>query len=114
MSDPRVLVIAEIHGRAGLGNELQSVLAQLARATREEPECVGYRVLGGEEPTQYVLLGSWASEAGLRGHYQTAHYRQYRAAVGALLARASDVVVHHVQETVHALDPDPPDPALFG
>jgi transposase len=28
--------------------------------------------------------------------------------------RPSDVTVHHVSDTIHALDPNPPDPAMFG
>lgn len=53
-------------------------------------------------------------ETALREHYDTRHYRHYREQVGLLLARPSDVVVHHVGSTVHALDPNPPDPGLLG
>lgn len=115
MSDAGVLLIAEIHGRSGLASELRSVLEQLVEASRgEEQECTGFRLLAGDEPGEFVLLGSWSSEDGMRGHYATAHYRRYRDQVGPLLARSSDVVVHHIDYSVHALDPNPPDPGLLG
>ncbi len=53
-------------------------------------------------------------EDALRAHFAAPHYRRYRGAVGELLARPSDVTVHHVSQTVHAIDPDPPDPARLG
>ena len=114
MSDPGVLLLAEVHGRAGLADELQVVLAELVQGTLAEPDCVGYRVLSDEEPGEYVLLGSWSSEESLRAHYETPHYLRYRDQVGPFLARPSDVVVHHVSKTVHAQDPNPPDPGLLG
>ena len=71
-------------------------------------------MLGAEEPGELVLLASWTSESALRAHYATAHYRRYRELVGPLLARPSDVVVHHIASTMHALDPNPPDPGELG
>jgi quinol monooxygenase YgiN len=61
-----------------------------------------------------VLLSHWRDDASLSAHYRGAPYQRYRAAVGELLARPSDVTVHHVAESVHALDPNPPEPARFG
>jgi quinol monooxygenase YgiN len=110
-----VLLVAEIHGRAALVEpELVALLSELADASRAEPRCTDFRVLAAEEPGEFVLLGVWDSEGAMREHYDTSHYRHYRDQVGPLLARPSDVVVHHVSNTVHALDPNPPDPGLFG
>ena len=61
-----------------------------------------------------MILSEWADDAALSAHYATPHYRRYRDAVGELLARPSDVVVHHVSATIHAIDPAPPDPARLG
>lgn len=71
-------------------------------------------MLAAEEPGEFVLLCSWSSETAMREHYDTGHYRRYREQVEPLLARPSDVVVHHISITVHARDPNPPDPGLFG
>jgi len=110
-----VLLVAEIHGRAALAEpQLRALLRELADASRTEPRCTGFRALAAEEPGEFVLLGSWSSETAMREHYDTSHYRHYREQVAPLLARPSDVVVYHVSTAVHALDPNPPDPGLFG
>ena len=113
MSDPGLILMADVHGLAGEVAELHSVLAALAEGARGEPECLSFRVLTTEEPGDFLMLASWRSEEGLRSHYATPHYRRYREQVGPLLARPSDVVVHHLSATIHALDPNPPDPDKF-
>jgi quinol monooxygenase YgiN len=114
MSESEVLLVAEVHGRAALASELRALLDELARGSETEPQCTGFRVLAAAETGELVLLGSWSSETALREHYDTAHYRRYREQIGALLARPSDVVVRHISSTVHARDPNPPDPGLLG
>jgi quinol monooxygenase YgiN len=104
-----------MHGRTALVEpQLRALLHELDDASRAEPQCVGFRVLAAEEPGEFVLLGSWSTETAMREHYDTSHYRRYRDQVGPLLARPSDVVVHHISVTVHAADPNPPDPGLLG
>jgi quinol monooxygenase YgiN len=110
----QVVLVADVHGRAGLTIELRALLAELADASRFESECVDFRVLRNEDPAEFVLFSVWRDETALRTHYTSAHYRSYRARVGPLLARPSDVVVYHVSSVVHARDPNPPDPGLFG
>ena len=109
-----VLLVAEMHGRTALEPELRALLGELADASHAEPQCTGVRVLAAEEPGEFVLLCSWNTETAMREHYDTSHYRRYRDHVQPLLARPSDVVVHHISVTVHAADPKPPDPALLG
>jgi quinol monooxygenase YgiN len=109
-----VLLVAEVHGRTALEAELRALLRELADASAAEPQCAGFRVLAAEEPGEFVLLSSWNTEAAMREHYGTSHYRRYRDQVQPLLARPSDVVVHHIGLTVHAVDPNPPDPGLLG
>jgi quinol monooxygenase YgiN len=114
MSDPDLMLVAEVHGRTGLISELSDLLAELAAGAHGEAGCLSFRVLLADDPGEFVLLSSWVSEDALRMHYDTPHYRHYREQVGALLARPSDVVVHHLAATVHASDPNPPDPATLG
>jgi quinol monooxygenase YgiN len=108
------LLIAEIHGLAGREGELAGVLGDLATGARTEDGCLMFRVLRGDEAGEFVLLAAWRDEAALRSHYAGAPYQRYRAAVGELLARPSDVTVHQVAQTVRAVDPNPPDPGLLG
>jgi quinol monooxygenase YgiN len=114
MSDPELILVAEMHGRAALMAELHAALSDLADGANGESGCISFRVLSGDEPGEFVLLASWTSEGALRTHYTTDHYRRYREQVGPLLARPSDVVVHRLAATVHALDPNPPDPGKLG
>jgi quinol monooxygenase YgiN len=109
-----VLLVAEVHGRTALEPQLRALLRELADASNAEPQCTDFRVLAADDPGEFVLLGSWSSETAMREHYDTSHYRRYRDQVEPLLARPSDVVVHHVSNTVHAADPNPPDPGLLG
>jgi quinol monooxygenase YgiN len=114
MSHPRVIVVAELHGLVGRFAELEALLGALAAGSRDEPGCRAFRVLAANAPGELVLLAEYADDAALRAHYATAHYRRYREQVGPLLARPSDVLVHHVNKTVQAQDPNPPDPGMFG
>ena len=82
--------------------------------SRAEPQCAGFRVLTAELPGDFMMLASWTNEQALRAHYETPHYRHYRDHVGPLLARPSDVVVHRLSGSIHALDPNPPDPGELG
>ncbi len=114
MSDPGLILVGDIHGLVGMRARLLSLLDELAVRARAEPDCAGFRVLAAEQPGDFVMLASWTSEQALLAHYGTPHYRRYREQVGPLLARPSDVVVHHLSATVHALDPNPPDPGELG
>jgi quinol monooxygenase YgiN len=114
MSDSAVLLIGEIHGRTALVEDLEALLGELATASRAEPLCSDFRVLRAEERGELVLLAAWNSEAAMREHYSSEHYRRYREQVGPLLARDSDTVIHRLAGSVHARDPDPPDPGMLG
>jgi quinol monooxygenase YgiN len=112
MTESRMM-LAELHGLIGRTTDLRALLSELAVATRREDGCESFRVLDSEDPAGIVLLSIWKDESAMRSHFTTRHYARYREQVGPLLARPSDVVVHHISETIHALDPDPPDPSLF-
>ena len=99
MPDPTLLMTADVHGLAGRVTELRALLSDLADGSRSEPGCESFRFFDAEEPGDVFLLSAWADERALRNHYQTPHYRRYRAAVGELLARPSDVTVHRVSRT---------------
>ena len=114
MSDPQIILAADVHGLAGSRSELDGLLSELADGANGEQGCLSFRVLNDDDPGEFVLLASWSSEDALRAHYDSPHYRRYREQVGLLIARPSDVAVHHLETTVHALDPNPPDPGELG
>jgi quinol monooxygenase YgiN len=108
------LLVARVHGLAGRRAELRAALGDLAAAALGERGCRQFDVLELDDPGEHLLLVDWESEDVMRAHFATAHYRRYREAVGPLLARPSDVVVHHVAQTVRPVDPNLPDPVMFG
>jgi quinol monooxygenase YgiN len=106
-------MIAAVHGLAGRRRDLRALLDELAGAALGESGCDQFRVLELADPGEMVLIAAWADERALRAHFATPHYRRYRQAVGELLARPSDVTIHHVNQTIHPIDPGPPDPVRF-
>ncbi len=114
MSGPRVILVADLHGLAGAAAELDSLLAELADASRSESGCESFRFFAAEEPGDFFLISTWTDQTALREHYRTPHYVRYLKAVGPYLARPSDAIVHRVSETIHALDPNPPKPGMLG
>jgi quinol monooxygenase YgiN len=114
MSEGGVVLVAQLHAQVGRLTEVKELLADLAAGAREDPGCDSYHVAFMDEPGECLLVGSWRTEAALRVHYRSDAYLRYRSRVGELLTRPSDVVVHHVSTSVHARDPNPPDPTLLG
>jgi quinol monooxygenase YgiN len=114
VSDPALLLVAEMHGLVGRAAELERLLTDLAVATRADPACLAYHVASLPEPGEYLVLASWRDERSFRAHYVTDAYARYRGEVGPLLARPSDAVLHRVSSTVRARDPDPPEPGMLG
>lgn len=114
MAQGSVVLIAQLHGQVGRLAELKDLLADLATHARRDPGCDSYIVAFPDDPGECLLVSRWQSDAALRAHYRTDAYLRYRSHVGELLARPSDVVVHHVSSSVRARDPNPPDPTLLG
>jgi quinol monooxygenase YgiN len=114
VSEPGLIVIAEVHGLAGRADELQTLLQELATASESEVGCLSFRLLGPPQAGEFVLLETFDNETSLSAHYETDHYRYYRSKVGELLARPSDVVVHHVSSTIYPRDAALPDPGMLG
>jgi quinol monooxygenase YgiN len=114
MTDPSLIVIAEVHGIADGLAQLDELIAGLVAGSVEEPDCMSFRVLRTDQPGEIVFLSEWASEAGMQAHYSTPHYLYYATEVAPLLVRPSDAVVHHIGATVHPVGSATPDPRALG
>ncbi len=102
MADPGVLLVARVHGLAGRARELAAAAQALAERARAQDGSAGFDVLAVPgDPAELVLLAGWRVEAALRAHLRSEPYGAWVVAVTDLLARPSDVVVHHVAGTVH-------------
>jgi quinol monooxygenase YgiN len=114
MADPGLLIVAELHGLAGRENELVALVGHLSAASIQEDGCLGFRPLSNGAPGELTILSAWTDQAAVSEHYASPHYRHYLAHVGPLLAAPSDVVVHHISASVHARDPNQPEPGMLG
>ena len=111
-----ILVRAEIHGLAGRVAELREVLRDHAAAVAalDGSEGAGVAVPIDAEYGEFVLEVWWHDESPMRAHYETREYERYTQAIGPLLARPSDVVVHYVERSVHATADPAADPSRLG
>jgi quinol monooxygenase YgiN len=110
------VVVARLEGLTGRASELRKLLADRARAARDEPGCTGYEVaeLVGE-PATFLLVQTWASGDALRAHFATDAHADYQHAVDELLANPSHVVLHEVASTTRpSASTSPTDPGRYG
>ncbi len=86
MSSPLV-VLAFFRARPEHLAELRAALADLIRATRREPGCLRYDLhVAADDPTSFVLIEQWATQAALEAHLAQPHTRTALATVPAWLA----------------------------
>ena len=111
----RIVVVGRIHTLLGRREELRELLQDTQARTREEPGCLAYdfaEVVG--DPGRYVLVQEWHDAAAMEVHYRSGAFRDYQARIGDLLARPSEVRIHHVRETLRPEDGEPLDPRRAG
>jgi quinol monooxygenase YgiN len=77
-TNPVVTVIAHLRSRAGAGDEVTSVLATHAAATRAEPGCVSFRAYrDAADPDRFALHEEYTSERAFQEHRHSAHFARY-------------------------------------
>jgi quinol monooxygenase YgiN len=110
------VVVARMSGLAGRAAELRQLLTDRAQVSRGEPGCLGYDVAELlDEPATFLVVETWASADAMRAHFGSPEHAVYQGAVGELLARPSEVVLHEVATTTRpAPSTSPTDPGRFG
>ncbi|MGL6193512.1 MAG: putative quinol monooxygenase [Thermoguttaceae bacterium] len=77
---------AEDFKQASLANAAESV---------KEPLCDGFEVLQqNDDPTRFVLIETYKSEAGFAAHKETAHYEKWRVTVEPWMSEPRKGVKH--------------------
>jgi quinol monooxygenase YgiN len=110
-----VVVIGQIHTLLGRREELLELLQDTQARAREEPGCRSYdfaEVVG--DPGRYVVVQEWRDAAAMEAHYRSEAFTDYQARIGDLLARPSEVRIHHVRETLRPEGGEPLDPRRAG
>ncbi len=109
------MVVGQVHTLLGRRAELLELLEDTQVRAREEPGCVVYdfaEAVG--DPGRFVVVQEWRGVAAMEAHYRSDAYTDYQARIGDLLARPSEVRIHHVLETLHPEGGEPLDPRRAG
>jgi quinol monooxygenase YgiN len=84
----------------GRRSELVELGQTLARASREEAGCLGYRMFADtEDPNRFVFIEEWEDDAALQAHFRTPHIQHFMSRVPKLVTAPPDVGFHTVSAT---------------
>lgn len=96
-----IVVVGKVRTDAARRDELVRLGQEVARASREEAGCLGYRVFQDtEDPLAFVFVEEWADQEALEAHFRTPHIATFMSAFPATLAEPPDVQFHTVASTV--------------
>lgn len=92
MAQEKVTVIAYIEVKPGTEESFLRAAADVVAATRTEAACINYDLHQSDEtPNLFMFYENWTSMAGLQQHAQSAHIQTFRASIGDLLAKPTDI-----------------------
>lgn len=91
-----VTVVATLTAKSDAIESVRAELLKMVAPTRREEGCIEYRLhQDTENPSVFVFYENWQSLACVEKHMNTQHFKEYVAAVGALI---TDKVVHRMTE----------------
>ena len=80
----------------------------MARASREEAACLGYRFYADtEQQDAYLFVEEWESMDALREHFGTDHIASFMGEIFDAIVGVPDVQVHEVARTMTLATPPP-------
>jgi quinol monooxygenase YgiN len=92
-----IVVIGRVRTDPERRAQLIDLGQRVARASREEAGCLGYRLYEDTETENaFVLIEEWEDEEALQRHFRTAHIAEFMSAFPATLSAAPDVRFHTV------------------
>ena len=96
-----IVVVGKVRTDEARRDELVRISQDVARASREEEGCLGYRIFQDtEDPDAFVFVEEWADQAALDAHFRTPHIATFMGAMPGTLAAPPDVKFHTVASTV--------------
>jgi|tagenome__1003787_1003787.scaffolds.fasta_scaffold20539986_2 quinol monooxygenase YgiN len=91
MEIPVTRVILRVVARPDTVGPLKTLLFELAAQSRNEDGCNAYKVFQSQtDPLEFACYASWASDAVLEAHMNTAHVAEAFEKWGPLLAEPLD------------------------
>jgi quinol monooxygenase YgiN len=95
-----IVVVGRISSDAERRSEAIRIGQALARASREEEGCLGYRFYQDTEAeNDFVFVEEWEDEQALRRHFRTEHIAEFMRSVPATLVAPPDVKFHTITST---------------
>jgi quinol monooxygenase YgiN len=107
----RIVAVTQIHGIAGRREALRELMRETEARVAEEPGCLLYRFAASvTDPDEYLNVQEWASDEAFAAHQRSPAFQDYQRELFDLLARPSEMRLHHSRELVVPKPSDPPDP----
>ena len=87
-------VIATLTIQDGKQAGFEDLMRELAAQVRaNEPECTFYQLHKTDDPTSYVMLEQYSSEAALEAHRITPHFKELGGRLGEFLGGAPTIQI---------------------
>ena len=95
-----IVVVGRVRTDAERRAELIRIGQALARSSRDEVGCLGYRFYEDTEvENDFVFIEEWESDAALQRHFATEHIAAFMRAVPSVVVAPPDVKFHTVAST---------------
>lgn len=92
----KVTVVAKVVAKKDSVEAVEAEVLKLVAPTRQEEGCIEYRLhRDNDDPALFVFYENWENRACLDRHMNSAHFRNYIAAVDGLIA---DKIVYLMTE----------------
>jgi quinol monooxygenase YgiN len=100
-----IVVVGRVRTSEEKREELVRISQEVARASREEAGCLGYRFYQDtEDPEAYVFVEEWEDMDALRTHFSTAHIATFMQAIPNAIEGIPDVQFHEVARSIGLAD----------
>ncbi len=96
----KVTVIARLRAKAGMENDLKSLLLSLIEPSRSDEGCINYDLHQAiDDPATFIFYENWQSRQHLEKHSATTHLQDFRARAKALLAEEPEIILLNMIST---------------
>ena len=90
-----IAVVARVAVKAGKSDEFLKEAKIVVEETRKENGCISYEGnQNTEDPLKFAIIEKWESKECLDAHMQTAHFKNFVAALGGLAAEETVIDVY--------------------
>lgn len=96
-----IVVVGRVTTDAQKRDQLIEVAQAVARASREEEGCIGYRIdEDTEQPNHFVFVEEWIDQDALDRHFATDHIGTFMRSIPATITVPPEVKFHTVASSV--------------